>query len=184
MASEHLSERRIIRETGAARELAAIAEPVLQDLGFRLVRVLVSGRDGGTVQIMAERPDGTLVIEDCTKISRELSPIFDLADAYPDRHNLEVSSPGVDRPLVRVSDFENWRGYEAKIELSQLVDGRKRFRGLIDGVDDGEVRLTIEVDGDPVTLGIDPAMIESAKLVATDELMRASLKRQKEKSDG
>ena len=140
-------DRRFARETGPARAIADLAEPVLEELGFRLVRVKVSGRDGGTVQIMAERPSGEMSVEDCATISRRLSPVLDAYDPMPGQYRLEVSSPGIDRPLVRPSDFALWAGHEAKIELSELVDGRKRFRGLIEGVAKTEVRLKIELEG-------------------------------------
>ncbi len=141
------ADRRFARETGPARAIADLAEPVLEELGFRLVRVKVSGRDGGTVQIMAERPNGEMTVEDCATISRRLSPVLDAYDPMPGRYRLEVSSPGIDRPLVRPSDFALWAGHEAKVELKELVDGRKRFRGVIEGVVKDEVRLKIELEG-------------------------------------
>ena len=117
------SDARFIGETGLAAQIAAIAEPVLADLGFRLVRVVLSGRNGSTVQIMAERPDGTITVKECAEISRRLSPVLDAHDPMPGQYTLEVSSPGIDRPLVRPSDFEDWAGYEAKIELKELIGG-------------------------------------------------------------
>jgi ribosome maturation factor RimP len=148
---------------------------VLEELGFRLVRVKVSGRDGGTVQIMAERPSGEMTVEDCAIISRRLSPVLDAYDPMPGQYRLEVSSPGIDRPLVRPSDFALWAGHEAKIELKELVDGRKRFRGVIEGVEDDEVRLRMELDGkaEPVTIGLPFSLIGEAKLVADMGNLRA-----------
>lgn len=168
---------RFVSETGPAGDIAALAEPVLAENGFRLVRVTVSGRDGGTVQIMAERPDGTMSIDDCAVVSRQLSPLLDAHDPMPGSYRLEVSSPGIDRPLVRASDFEAWAGYEAKLELNQLVDGRRRFRGRIEGFADGEVRLEVDLeDGQgPRILGFAAPMIAGAKLVMNDELARAAL---------
>src|SRR5690606_5841407 len=131
--------RRFIRETGLAAEIAELVEPTVEDLGFRLVRVQILGRDGPTVQIMAERPGGTITIEDCEEISRQLSPLLDAHDPLRGSYRLEVSSPGIDRPLVRPSDFEDWAGHEAKIELKELVGGRKRYRGVLEGFEDGEV---------------------------------------------
>ena len=128
------SDRRFAKETASEREIADLAEPVLAELGLRLVRVRVSGRDGGTVQVMAERQDGQMTIDDCASISRKLSPVLDALDPMPGGYRLEVSTPGIDRPLVRPSDFASWTGHEAKIELKELVDGRKRFRGRIEGV--------------------------------------------------
>jgi ribosome maturation factor RimP len=171
------ADRRFVRETGVAGEIAALAEAVLEENGLRLVRVKVSGRDGGTVQIMAERPGGTMTIEDCAIISRRVSALLDAGDPMPGRYRLEVSTPGIDRPLVRPSDFVAWTGHEAKIELTELVDGRKRFRGVIEGVDDGEARLLTEIKGEtePQLIGIPFALISEAKLVADARSFRADL---------
>jgi len=171
------SDGRFVRETGLAREIADLATPVLDELGFRLVRVLVSGRDGGTVQLMAERADGQLTIADCASISRKLSVLLEAHDPMPNSYRLEVSSPGVDRPLVRPSDFTSWAGHVAKIELNEPVDGRKRFRGVIEGVVKNEVRLKIELPGEPepVTIGLPFALIGEAKLVAGKESFRSDL---------
>jgi ribosome maturation factor RimP len=170
-------DRRFVRETGPARQIADLAEPVLEELGFRLVRVKVSGRDGGTVQIMAERSKGEMTVEDCATISRRLSPVLDAYDPMPGRYRLEVSSPGIDRPLVRPSDFQLWAGHEAKVELKELVDGRKRFRGLIEGIDKDEVRLQLELEGkaEPVTIGLPFSLISEAKLVADMNGFRTDL---------
>ncbi|MGZ5862119.1 MAG: ribosome maturation factor RimP [Methyloceanibacter sp.] len=175
------ADRRFAHETGVAREIVALAESVLEEEGFRLVRVKVSGRDGGTVQIMAERPGGRMTIDDCASISRKLSPLLDARDPMPGGYRLEVSTPGIDRPLVRPSDFATWVGHEAKIELSELVDGRKRFRGVIEGVDDGEARLLTEIKGEtePQVIGIPFSLISEAKLVADTQSLRADLKSKK-----
>lgn len=182
---EGQSARRFIRETGLAAQIAELVEPTLEDLGFRLVRVQIQGRDGQTVQIMAERPNGTMTIEDCEAISRQLSPLLDAHDPLPGSYRLEISSPGIDRPLVRPSDFEDWSGYEAKIELKQQVGGRKRFRGVLEGFEDGEVRLecTLDQQGTQV-LGFPVDLIADAKLVLTDELIREALRRAKKGSKG
>jgi ribosome maturation factor RimP len=124
---------RFIREVGLAANVAALIEPALENRGFRLVRVAISGREGKTVQVMAERPDGTMSIEDCELVSREISPLLDVHDPIAGSYRLEVSSPGIDRPLVRPSDFEVWSGHEAKIELKEPIDGRKRIRGMLEG---------------------------------------------------
>lgn len=174
------SQARFLIETGPAAQIAAIAEPVLAGLGFRLVRVALSGRNGTTVQIMAERPDGTISIGECAEISRQLSPVLDANDPFPGQYTLEVSSPGIDRPLVRAADFDVWSGYEAKIELKELLAGRKRFRGVLEGTEGGEVRMEIEVEEigrQVVSLPIDK--IADARLVLTDELIREALRRAK-----
>jgi ribosome maturation factor RimP len=177
MSSPANADQRFVRETGPARQIADLAEPVLEELGYRLVRVKVSGRDGGTVQIMAERPSGEMTVEDCAIISRRLSPVLDAYDPMPGQYRLEVSSPGIDRPLVRPGDFALWAGHEAKLELTELIDGRKRFRGVIEGVAQDEVRLRMELDGkaEPVTIGLPFSLISEAKLVADMESFRADL---------
>lgn len=175
----NLDHTRFVRESGLAAAIAELVEPSLADMGFRLVRVQIMGRDGSqTVQIMAERPDGTIAIEDCEAISRQLSPLLDAFDPIPGTYRLEISSPGIDRPLVRASDFEDWAGYEAKVELRELLDGRRRFRGVLEGFEDGEVRIEVDLDqiGRQV-LGLPVGLIESARLVLTDELIRESLRR-------
>lgn len=175
-----LDEPRLITDSGVAARVAHIVEPVLADLGYRLVRVRVSGLSGCTVQIMAERPDGTMPIEDCEAASRALSPVLDVADPLDRSYRLEISSPGIDRPLVRRSDFERHIGQEIKLEMAVAVDGQRRFRGLLAGVDGHSARLHIEVaagERREVSLPIEQ-MIE-AKLVLTDDLIAQSLRRGK-----
>ena len=137
-------EPRLITEPGRAARVATIAEPVLADLGYRLVRVHISGLSGCTVQIMAERPDGTMLIEDCERCRARLSPALDVADPIETAYQLEISSPGIDRPLVRRSDFERYAGHVAKIEMNLPVDGRRRFRGVLLGTDGERARLRRE----------------------------------------
>ena len=171
---------RFIHETGLAAQVAAVIEPVLDSSGFRLVRVTVTGREGKIVQVLAERPDGTMTIGDCEAASRELSPVLDVHDPIADSYRLEVSSPGIDRPLVRPSDFDDWSGYEAKIELSETIDGRKRFRGVLEGFKDGEIRIELDLDQVGRTvIGLPIALVAEAKLVLTDELVREALRRAK-----
>src|SRR6201985_1587575 len=136
-----LAEPRLVVEPGVCARVSAVAGPVLQGMGYRLVRIKISGEAGCTVQIMAERPDGTMQIEDCETISRALSPVLDIADPIERAYRLEISSPGIDRPLVRRSDFERYAGHLAKIEMAVAAHGRKRFRGTLDGVEGGAVRL-------------------------------------------
>lgn len=188
VADDRALDERFLIESGLGARVAALAEPVLAGLGFRLVRVKVSGGETATVQVMAERPDGTFAIEDCEAVSRELSPVLDAHDPISGAYRLEVSSPGIDRPLVRPSDFVAWAGHEAKLELKEPVNGRKRFRGLIEGFDDGEVRVVCDLeDIGKQVLGFPVALVADAKLVLTDELVRQSLRRGKsgrKKSDG
>jgi ribosome maturation factor RimP len=175
------NDARFIGETGVAAQIAAIAEPVLDDLGFRLVRVVLSGRNGSTVQIMAERPDGMLTVEECAEISRRLSPVLDAHDPIEGQYNLEVSSPGIDRPLVRPSDFADWSDYEARIELKDLLAGRKRFRGTLVGMEGEEVRIEVETDQQArQVVGLPIRLIAEARLVLTDALIRETLRRAKE----
>src|SRR5258705_1723214 len=134
-------EPRLIVEPGLAARVAGIAEPVLADVGFRLVRVRISGSAGCTVQIMAERPDGTMTIADCETASRALSPVLDLADPVDRAYRLEISSPGIDRPLVRRSDFERHAGHPVKIEMEVSVEGRKRFRGMLLGAEGDAAKI-------------------------------------------
>ena len=170
-----MTEERLSRETGPALRVAGLVEPLMADMGYRLVRVKLSG---STLQIMGERPDGTFSIDDCEKVSRAISPLLDVEDVIPSRYHLEVSSPGIDRPLVRASDFESWAGHEAKIEMAHPVAGRKRFRGRLEGYHEGEVRLFIEnpegADKEPLLVGVPFADIGSAHLVLTDELIAAA----------
>lgn len=165
---------RFTRESGLAAEIASLAEPVIEELGLRLVRVKISAQSGTTVQIMADRPHGAINVDDCASISRRLSPLLDAHDPIAGGYTLEVSSPGIDRPLVRPSDLEDWAGFEAKIELKELIDGRRRFRGILEGYEDGEVRLRIELKDydEPQIVGLPVALIGEAKLVMTDSLLK------------
>ncbi len=170
---EELRER-FIQESGLAARIAALAEPVFEDLGFRLVRVKMSGTGGVTLQIMADRPSGGMTVDDCALLSRRLSPLLDAHDPIAGGYHLEVSTPGIDRPLVRPSDFIDWAGHEAKIEMREMIGGRRRFRGILDGYENGEARLVMEVDGysEPQVIGLPVALIGEAKLVLTDRLLK------------
>ncbi|MEM9496045.1 MAG: ribosome maturation factor RimP [Pseudomonadota bacterium] len=153
--------------------------PVARGLGFDLVRVRVTGAKTKTLQVMAERPDHTMSAEDCARLSRALSPVLEEADPVEGAYVLEVSSPGIDRPLVRLKDFDDWRGYQAKLELNRMVEGRKRFLGVLAGVDDGAVAFDIEGEEETALFPFD--WIGSAKLVLTDELIAESLKATRER---
>lgn len=178
-SQETAREKRLIVEQGTAARVAAIAEPVIESLGYRLVRVKISGQNGCTVQIMAERPDGTMVIEGCEAISRALSPVLDVEEPVDRAYHLEVSSPGIDRPMVRRSDFDRAIGHIVKIEMAVMVAGRKRFRGIIVGTEGDAVRIRRDdaVEDPEVALAIDD--MAEAKLVITDALIAESLRRGK-----
>jgi len=175
-----LDEPRLVRESGLAARVAAITEPVLQGLGYRLVRARLSGRDGCTVQIMAERPDGSFMIEDCEAASRALSPALDVEDPIPGAYRLELSSPGIDRPLVRESDFVRYAGHEVKVEMELPVDGRKRFRGELLGAEGSNAKVKIQDAGGVAQVVLLPiGDMAEAKLVLTDTLVAESLRRGK-----
>ncbi|MHB2168276.1 ribosome maturation factor RimP [Alsobacter sp. R-9] len=176
-----LDEPRIITDGGVAARVGAVVEPVLMDLGFRLVRVRVSSQNGCTVQIMAERPDGTFSVDDCEAVSKAVSPALDVDDPIDRAYHLEISSPGIDRPLVRASDFGRWAGHEAKIEMAVPVNGRKRFRAVIAGVEGPAVavdRTDAKADEEKRVL-LPLADLGEARLVLTDDLIRESLRRDK-----
>ena len=179
--TEDIAEPRLITEQGVAARVAAIATPVLTGMGYRLVRVRISGTSGCTVQIMAERPDGWMGIEDCEAASRALSPVFDVEDPIDREYRLEISSPGIDRPLVRRSDFERYAGHEAKIEMALAQDGRKRFRGILTGVEGeaAKLRRMDAAEGEPADVALPIADMAEARLVLTDELVRESLRKSK-----
>jgi ribosome maturation factor RimP len=175
-------EPRLLVEPGLAARVAVIAEPVLESLGYRLVRVQVSPLSGLTVQIMAERPDGSMTIGDCEIVSRALSPVFEANDPVDQPYRLEISSPGLDRPLVRRSDFDRHVGHVAKIEMERMVEGRKRFRGTLLGTEGNAVRLRRDDakrdEQQEFVLPIED--MADAKLVLTDALIAEALKRSKE----
>ncbi len=180
-ATQIETEPRLIVEPGLSARVAAIAEPVIEQLGYRLVRVKVSGADGCTVQIMAERADGTMKVEDCETVSRALSPVLDMADPIERTYRLEISSPGIDRPLVRKSDFDRYAGHLVKIETEIPIDGRKRFRGLLVGIEGEAARIRGDETeaGEPTEFLLPIDEMSEAKLVLTDELVTQALRREK-----
>jgi ribosome maturation factor RimP len=177
-----LAEPRFATEKGVAARIAAIAAPVLADLGFRLVRVKLSGQGGETVQVMAERSDGSMSVDDCEAVSQALSPVLDVEDPIEGGYRLEISSPGIDRPLVRISDFGRARGHEVRIEMAVPIDGRKRFRGIIEALEgegmDARVHLcrTDLKPHEAAEVSLKLADIAEAKLVLTDALIRSALR--------
>ncbi|WP_291306959.1 MULTISPECIES: ribosome maturation factor RimP [unclassified Devosia] len=168
-----LTEKRYIRETGLEQRIARIVEPVANDLGYALVRVKVTQENGCTLQIMAEDADGRFTIADCERLSKDLSPVLDVEDPIDREYHLEVSSPGIDRPLVRARDYRTYLGHEAKIELADALEGRKRFRGIISAV--GDDTVTIHLPDAPRDTDPDHVLplgaIAEAKLLMTDKLL-------------
>jgi ribosome maturation factor RimP len=161
----------LVAKAAIDRRLAAIVEPTIQGLGFELVRLRLMGGKRAVLQIMAERPEGGIEVDDCARISRAVSAVLDVEDPIASEYVLEVSSPGIDRPLTRLKDFETWEGYEARLETAEAIDGRKRFKGVLQGVEDGEVLVGI----DEGTIGLKFEMLDDAKLVLTDALVAESL---------
>jgi len=184
-AANPLDEPRLIVDHGVARRVGQIAAPVLRDLDLRLVRVKISAADGATVQVMAERADGTMSVDDCERASVALSPALDVEDPFSQPYRLELSSPGIDRPLVRISDFERAVGHEARIEMAAPVGARKRFRGLIEAVSPAgaltkaSLRLPGEDDAEGALFELPLADMAEARLVLTEDLIRATLRREK-----
>ncbi|AXI56560.1 Ribosome maturation factor RimP (plasmid) [Pseudoseohaeicola sp. NH-UV-7] len=165
----------LIAKAAMDRRMAEIITPVIEDMGYELVRVrLMSGKES-TLQIMADRPQGGIEVDDCAKISQEVSAVLDVEDPILDAYTLEVSSPGIDRPLTRLKDFEMFEGYEAKIETADLIDGRRRFKGTLAGVEGEEVLINIE-EG---TIGLQFDWLVDAKLVLTDDLIKEMLRQRK-----
>jgi len=168
-----LNEKRYVKETGLETRIARIVEPVANDLGYSLVRVKVTQENGCTLQIMAEDKDGRFTITDCERLSKDVSPVLDVEDPIDREYHLEVSSPGIDRPLVRARDYRTYLGHEAKVELGDALDGRKRFRGLIEAVTDDTVTIRLPdapKDTDPNHV-LPLSAIAEAKLVMTDKLL-------------
>jgi len=165
----------LIAKAAIDRRLAEIIQPVIEGMGYELVRLRLMGGNTKTLQIMAERPDGGIEVDDCAEISTAVSAVLDVEDPIEDNYTLEVSSPGIDRPLTRLKDFDTWEGYEAKLETSELIDGRRRFKGVLAGTEDDEVLITI-AEG---TIGLKFDWLSEAKLVLTDELITEMLRQRK-----
>jgi ribosome maturation factor RimP len=161
----------LVAKAAIDRRIAGIVAPTIEGMGFEPVRIRLMSGKRTTLQIMAERPDGGIEVEDCAKISRAVSAVLDVEDPISGEYSLEVSSPGIDRPLTRLKDFERYEGYEVRVETAELIDGRRRFKGLLEGVEDGEVLIAIP-EG---TIGLEFDMISDAKLVLTDALIAESL---------
>ncbi|MCC5984811.1 MAG: ribosome maturation factor RimP [Rhodobacteraceae bacterium] len=173
----------LIAKTAIDKRLAGIIAPVIEGMGFELVRLRLMAGKTRTLQIMAERPEGGIEIEDCAQISTAVSAVLDVEDPLEDAYTLEVSSPGIDRPLTRLKDFDLWNGYEARLETEELIDGRRRFKGTLAGTEDDEVLIDIEQGPDTVTIGLRFDWLSDAKLVLTDELIAEMLRARKGSSE-
>lgn len=169
----------LVAKTAIDRRLAEIITPVIEGLGFELVRVRLMGGKTRVLQIMADRPEGGIEVDDCGTISTAVSAVLDVEDPIEDQYILEVSSPGIDRPLTRLKDFEMWKGWEARVETSELIDGRRRFKGLLAGTENDEVLIEIEDGGTEVTIGLQFDWLSDAKLILTEELITEMLRQKK-----
>ncbi len=170
----------LIAYTSIDRRLAGIITPVIEDMGFELVRVRLMGGNSKTLQVMAERRTGGIEVDDCAEISTAISATLDVEDPIEEAYTLEVSSPGIDRPLTRLKDFDSWTGHEAKLETLEMIDGRRRFKGQLQGSEGDEVLIQIDVDGQPATLGLKFDWLSEAKLVLTEDLIRDVLRARKD----
>jgi ribosome maturation factor RimP len=175
-----MDEPRLILETGMAARVATIVAPAIADVGYRLVRVKISGQNGCTLQIMAEKADGTMGVEDCEAVSRAISPVLDVEDPMDRPYHLEISSPGIDRPLVRAVDFARWIGHEIRVEMAIPAHGRKRYRGELMASDatTATVRRPDAKAGELVDCPLPITDMSEARLVLTDALVDAALGRQ------
>lgn len=170
----------LIAKAAIDRRMAEIITPVIEDLGYELVRVRLMSGKTTTLQIMADSPDGGIEVDACAEISNAVSATLDVEDPILDAYTLEVSSPGIDRPLTRLKDFETFEGYEAKLETAEMIGGRRRFKGELAGVEGNEVLINIEDQGQTVTIGLEFDWLSDAKLVLTDDLIKEMLRQRKE----
>ena len=155
------------------KKLAELLNPILEDLGFEMVRVRLSSGNPSTLQIMADRLDGPIGVDELAEINTSVGTILDVEDPIPENYTLEISSPGIDRPLTRIKDFDSFQGFEAKIETTELIDGRRRFRGVLAGVNNDEVLINLE-EG---TIGLKFTWLSEARLVLSDDLIKEMLKK-------
>jgi ribosome maturation factor RimP len=169
----------LIAKTAIDRRLAGLVGPTIEGLGYELVRIRLMGGKTRILQIMADRPEGGIEVEDCARISTAVSAVLDVEDPLEDQYILEVSSPGIDRPLTRLKDFEMWKGWEARLETSELIDGRRRFKGTLAGAEDDEVLIEIEEAGETLTIGLRFDWLSDAKLILTDDLIAEMLRQKK-----
>ena len=170
----------LIAKTAIDRRLAEIVTPAIEGLGYELVRIRLMSGKTKVLQIMADRPDGGIIVDDCAKISTAVSAVLDVEDPIEDNYTLEVSSPGIDRPLTRLKDFDMWADYEARIETTELIDGRRRFKGILRGTDGDEVLIELEEGKETVTIGLQFDWLSDAKLILTDDLIAEMLRQKKD----
>lgn len=169
----------LVAKTAMDQRIAEIINPVIEDMGFELVRIRLMGGQTKTLQIMADKPNGGIEVDDCADISTAISAVMDVEDPITDAYTLEVSSPGIDRPLTRLKDFETFEGYEVKLETADMIDGRRRFRGELAGVEGDEVLINVE-EG---TIGLEIDWLSEAKLILTDDLIKEMLRQRKASGD-
>ena len=169
----------LIAKSAIDRRLAEIITPVIEGMGYELVRVRLMGGATRTLQIMADTPDGGINVDDCGLISTAVSAVLDVEDPIEENYVLEVSSPGIDRPLTRLKDFDMWQGWEARVETTELIDGRRRFKGELKGIDGDEVLIEVEEAGKPVTIGLKFDWLSDAKLILSDALITEMLRQRK-----
>ena len=169
----------LIAKSYMDKKLAELLNPILDDLGFEMVRVRLSSGDPSTLQIMADRLDGPIGVDELAEINTSVGTILDVEDPIPENYTLEISSPGIDRPLTRIKDFDSFQGFEAKIETTELIDGRRRFRGVLAGVNNDEVLINLE-EG---TIGLKFTWLSEARLVLSDDLIKEMLKKNSKTSN-
>jgi ribosome maturation factor RimP len=169
----------LIAKTPIDQRIAEIVGPAIEGMGFELVRVRLMGGKTRILQLMVDRPDGGIGVDECADVSTAVSAILDVEDPLEDNYVLEVSSPGIDRPLTRLKDFDAWSGWEARIETTELIDGRRRFKGTLAGIEGNEVLIEIEEGGETVTIGLQFDWLSDAKLILTEELIAEMLRQRK-----
>lgn len=169
----------LIAKTAIDRRLAEIVTPTIEGLGFELVRIRLMGGKTRILQIMADKPDGGIEVDDCGRISTAVSAVLDVEDPIEENYTLEVSSPGIDRPLTRLKDFDVWADYEARVETTELIDGRRRFKGFLRGTEGSEILIEIEESGETLTIGLEFDWLSDAKLILTDDLIAEMLRQKK-----
>jgi len=178
--NDHVDMPDLVARSSMDRRLAEIVKPAVEAAGFELVRLRLMSGKTRILQIMADRPEGGIEIDELGEITTLVSATLDVDDPLEDAYVLEVSSPGIDRPLTRLKDFETWQGYEARVETTELIDGRRRFKGVLQGVEDGEVLIELEDQSEPVIIGLRFDWLSDAKLILTDELIAETLRARKD----